>query len=107
MAAPYDGRRWCARRPRGGAQVAGPIDAIKNLSRGEEIEVVQADGTVAAFAVDGVQKVAKTTFPSSAVYGNVPYPGLRLVTCGGPFDAAAGQYQDNIVVYAHLTGVAA
>jgi hypothetical protein len=27
------------------------------------------------------------------------------VTCGGPFDAARGQYLDNIVVYAHLTRV--
>jgi len=60
---------------------------------------------VAAFAVDGVQKVAKALFPSNDVYGNVPYPGLRLVTCGGPFDTARGQYLDNIVVYAHLTGV--
>jgi hypothetical protein len=28
-----------------------------------------------------------------------------MVTCGGPFDASNGQYRDNIVVYAHLTGV--
>jgi hypothetical protein len=27
---------------------------------------------------------------------------LRLVTCGGPFDASSGQYLDNIIVYAHL-----
>ena len=80
---------------------------IKNLRQGDAIDVIRADGTVAAFAVDGVQKVAKTLFPTSAVYGNVPYPSLRLVTCGGPFDAARGQYLDNIVVYAHLTGVAA
>ena len=68
------------------------------------IDVAQADGTVAAFVVDGVQKVAKVLFPASAVYGNVPYPSLRLVTCGGPFDAGQGQYPDNIVVYAHLIG---
>jgi sortase (surface protein transpeptidase) len=78
---------------------------IKNLRPGDEIDVVRADGTVAAFAVDGVQKVAKTLFPASDVYASLPYPGLRLVTCGGPFDAEAGQYLDNIVVYAHLTGV--
>ena len=40
--------------------------------------------------------------PDDDVYGNVPYPTLRLVTCGGPFDATTGEYQDNIVVYAHL-----
>src|SRR5215468_11202567 len=85
---------------------AGPsvFFSIKNLLRGDVIDVARADGTVAAFAVDGVQKVAKVLFPTSAVYGNVPYPGLRLVTCGGPFDAPQGQYLDNIVVYAHLSG---
>jgi len=88
---------------------AGPsvFFSIKNLLRGDQIDVVRADGTVAAFAVDGVQKVAKVVFPTSAVYGSVPYPGLRLVTCGGPFDAGRGQYLDNIVVYAHLIGTPA
>jgi hypothetical protein len=66
------------------------------------VNVVRADGSMAVFAVDDVQKVAKVAFPSSAVYGNSAYPSLRLVTCGGPFNAATGEYQDNIVVYAHL-----
>jgi hypothetical protein len=58
------------------------------------------------FSVDGVQKATKTNFPTSDVYGNVPYPALRLVTCGGPFDAKTGEYLDSIVVYAHLAGIA-
>jgi sortase (surface protein transpeptidase) len=81
--------------------------SIKDLRPGDEIEIGRADGTVAAFAVDGVQAVSKALFPTSAVYGKVPYPGLRLITCGGPFDPARGRYLDNIVVYAHLTGLAA
>jgi sortase (surface protein transpeptidase) len=86
---------------------AGPsvFFSIKNLVKGDEVDVVRADGTTAAFSVDGVQKAEKTLFPTSEVYGNVPYPALRLVTCGGPFDAARGSYLDNIVVYAHLSGV--
>jgi sortase (surface protein transpeptidase) len=80
---------------------------IKNLRKGEAIDVVRADGTTAVFAVDGVQKAVKTNFPTSDVYGNVPYPALRLVTCGGPFDAKSGEYLDSIVVYAHLAGIAA
>jgi hypothetical protein len=27
-------------------------------------------------------------------------PELRLITCGGPFDASSGHYLDNIVVFA-------
>ena len=80
---------------------------IKNLRKGQLIDVIRADGVTAVFAVDGVQKAAKTNFPTSDVYGNVPYPALRLVTCGGPFDANTGEYLDSIVVYAHLTGIAA
>jgi LPXTG-site transpeptidase (sortase) family protein len=77
---------------------------IKNLRQGDVIYVSRAAGGTAEFAVDGVQKAAKTNFPTSDVYGNVPYPALRLVTCGGPFDAKTGQYLDSIVVYAHLAG---
>jgi sortase (surface protein transpeptidase) len=88
---------------------AGPsvFFSIKTLRRGDTIDIVRADGGTAVFAVDGVQKTAKTRFPTGDVYGNVSYPALRLVTCGGPFDAGRGQYLDNIVVYAHLTGVTA
>jgi sortase family protein len=76
--------------------------SIKTLKPGDRLAVARADGSTAAFVVDGVQKVAKVAFPSSAVYGNTGYPSLRLITCGGPFDEATGEYQDNIVVYAHL-----
>jgi sortase (surface protein transpeptidase) len=77
--------------------------SLKDLRPGDRITVIRADGSAAVFSVDGVQRAAKTGFPTTAVYGSVPYPALRLVTCGGPFDSATGQYLDNIVVYAHLT----
>lgn len=75
---------------------------LKDLIQGDQISVTLADGTVANFVVDGLEKVTKTDFPTSDVYGNVPYPGLRLITCGGPFDHSSGHYLDNIIVYAHL-----
>jgi hypothetical protein len=77
---------------------------IKTLRPGDLVKVERADGSTAVFEVDGVQKAVKTDFPTEAVYRNVSYPSLRLVTCGGPFDSATGQYLDNIVVYAHLVG---
>ena len=78
--------------------------SIKDLTRGELVEGVRADGRAATFSVDGVQEVAKATFPSGMIYANTRYPGLRLITCGGPFDTATRQYLDNIVVYTHLIG---
>jgi len=80
---------------------------IKNLHKGDAVYVTRADGRTAVFAVDGVQKATKINFPTNDVYGNVPYPALRLVTCGGPFNAKTGEYLDSIVVYAHLAGFTA
>lgn len=97
---------------KGTAVILGHVDSftgvsvffyIKTLRRGNQVKVMRANGSEAIFTVDGVQKVVKTAFPTSDVYGQVKYPGLRLITCGGPFDTATRQYLDDIVVYAHLT----
>ncbi len=98
---------------RGPAVILGHVDSttgisvfydLKNLHAGDTVDVTLADGTVAAFAVDGLQKVAKDAFPTASVYGKSGDPSLRLITCGGPFDQATGHYTDNIIVYAHLVG---
>ncbi len=95
----------------GPAVILGHVDSLtgisvfyylKNLHAGDRVYVTLADGKVAAFAVDGVQKVTKDTFPTAAIYGKARYSSLRLITCGGPFDKATGHYLDNIIVYAHL-----
>ena len=36
------------------------------------------------------------------MYGNIDHAGLRLITCGGSFNAASGHYEDNLVVFADL-----
>jgi sortase (surface protein transpeptidase) len=96
---------------RGSSVILGHVDSftgvsvffsIKTLRPGNTIGVVRANGSTALFTVDGVQKIAKSAFPASGVYGNVSFPSLRLVTCGGPFDTTTRQYLDNVVVYAHL-----
>jgi hypothetical protein len=77
-----------------------------HLRRGDAIDVVRADGGTAVVTVIGVEAVPKSNFPTESVYGNVAYPALRLIACGGPFDPGRGSYLDNIVVYAYLSGVA-
>jgi hypothetical protein len=56
------------------------------------------------FRVYAVREYAKTAFPTSLVYGATPGPELRLVTCGGQFDARTGHYLDNVVVFARYVG---
>jgi len=75
---------------------------LKDLHKGDKIYVKLDDGKTATFLVDGLQRVSKTTFPTQDVYGKLGYAGLRIITCGGAFDAATGHYYDNIIVYAHL-----
>ena len=96
---------------KGDAVILGHVDSLtgisvfyylKDLHAGDKVYVTLADGQVATFAVDGLQKVAKNAFPTASVYGHPDYPSLRLITCGGTFDAATGHYLYNIIVYAHL-----
>lgn len=93
----------------GPAVIAGHVDStdgpapffsLRDLVPGEGITVTRADGSTVAFTVDGVEQYAKDAFPTASVYGPVPGPALRLITCGGSFDRSVGHYRDNVVVYA-------
>ena len=75
---------------------------LDRLHKGDRASVVRQDGSTATFAVDSVQTVAKSHFPTSAVYGNVDHPALRLITCGGTRISGGGGYTDNVIVYASL-----
>ena len=104
---------WYTGSPRpgsiGSAVIAGHIDSLtgpgvffrlSQVQRGDRVYVKRADGTLAVFAVTQVQMYAKDAFPTAAVYGAVPDPELRLITCGGTFDYTTGSYLSNTVVYA-------
>jgi sortase (surface protein transpeptidase) len=84
----------------------GVFHRLRDLGPGDEVRVAREDGTTAVFAVQRVEQYAKDAFPTGAVYGDVAEPELRLITCGGEFDDAAGSYEDNVVVYARLTSTA-
>ncbi len=73
------------------------------LQPGATVDVTLTDRIVAVFTVDKVVAYPKSAFPSTAVYGTIDHPGLRLITCGGTFDPTAGSYESNIVAYATLT----
>ena len=46
------------------------------------------------------QQGAPGQFPADLVYSPTLEKVLRLVTCGGTFDAGTGHYRDNIIVTA-------
>jgi len=108
---------WYTGSPRPGAVgssiIVGHIDSLtgpgvffrlSELTSGDKIYVRRADGTLVEFRVTSVQTYLKDRFPTEEVYGPVPDPELRLITCGGAFDTATGHYLSNIVVYATEVG---
>ncbi|GIF41820.1 class F sortase [Actinoplanes xinjiangensis] len=118
MQVPGDARSvgWYTRAPAPGALgpaiLAGHVDyqdqpgtfaRLADLKPGDTVNVGRADGSMAMFAVTKVERHPKNRFPTAAVYGAIDHAGLRLITCGGDFDPAAGHYEDNIVVYATLS----
>ncbi|GLY36577.1 class F sortase [Amycolatopsis sp. NBRC 101858] len=87
--------------------VPGAFSRLKDLRPGEQARVGRTDGRTAVFTVYRVDRYAKAEFPTDQVYGDTADPELRLITCGGAFDRSSGNYLDNVVVYARLTGVEA
>lgn len=83
-----------------GYQQPGIFYRLHELAPGDGVEISRADGTVVRFVVRKVDQVAKTRFPTDAVYGDTAGPELRLITCGGLFDPTARSYVDNIIAYA-------
>lgn len=95
----------------GPAIVLGHIDGNKQkgifyrlheLAKGDKIDIHLDNGVGLRFEVYEVQRVDKDKFPKDKVYGFTDKRELRLITCGGQFDAAAHSYLDNWIIYAVL-----
>ncbi|WP_103352309.1 class F sortase [Amycolatopsis sp. CA-128772] len=95
----------------GPAVILGHIDGghrkgifwrLHELKPGEPVHVDRADGGRLTFEVTKVEQIAKDVFPTEAVYGDTADPQLRLITCGGRYDAANRNYLDNVIVFAKL-----
>ncbi|MGW6058415.1 class F sortase [Streptomyces sp. NPDC055189] len=100
---------------RGPAVIAGHVtwngaDAVfkglKTMKAGDTIVVDREDGKTATFTVDRVEEYPKKKFPTLEVYKNIDHAGLRLITCGGEFDADRHYYSSNVTVFASMTDVA-
>jgi sortase (surface protein transpeptidase) len=95
----------------GSAVILGHVDSkrgpavffrLRELRPGDQVRVVRADGSTVRFAVQRTAQYGKRRFPTDEVYYPTLTPALRLVTCGGSFDATAGHYRSNVIVFATL-----
>lgn len=73
---------------------------LDELSPGDAIEVIDSKGIRHRFTVERIESHDKDRFPTDAVYGDTEAPTLRLVTCGGNFDAGTGHYTENVIIFA-------
>ncbi|WP_141276907.1 class F sortase [Pseudonocardia hydrocarbonoxydans] len=81
-------------------QGRGAFYRLSDLEPGDPVEVDLADGSVAAYRVTDVERIAKEELPVEVLFARDGAPRLTLVTCGGDFDRAARSYRENIVVTA-------
>jgi hypothetical protein len=95
----------------GSAVILGHVDStsgpavfyrLRQLRRGDRVEVDLAGGARLRFTVDRVERYPKRRFPTDDVYYPTLTPKLRLVTCGGSFDADIGHYRSNVIAFATL-----
>jgi sortase (surface protein transpeptidase) len=106
---------WYTFSPRPGAIgssiIAGHIDSrlgpgifyrLRLMKPGDRVYVRRTDRSLAVFRVTAKHMYLKAHFPTSDVYGPTPTPELRLITCGGTFDPAAGRYLSNVIIFATL-----
>ena len=95
----------------GPAVILGHVDSVSGpavffplgqLEAGDDIFIDRADGSVAHFIVERLERYEQIAFPTAKVYGNIDYAGLRLITCSGTFIKGEQRYTHNLVVYAKL-----
>lgn len=95
----------------GTAVIEGHVDSYQGpavffrlgaLRPGNHVNVRLADGITAVFRVTGVREYAKDEYPANTIYAAADYAALRVITCGGDFDAATGHYLSSVVVFASL-----
>ncbi|MGV9211647.1 class F sortase [Micromonospora sp. RB23] len=94
----------------GSVVIAGHVDSarqgrgafyrLRELDQGDTLTATGSDGTARRYRVVAREEYAKTKIPLDRYFARDGKPRLTLITCGGPFDAKARKYRDNIVVTA-------
>jgi hypothetical protein len=52
--------------------------------------------------MDSSELVLKSELPTERIWNQTTDAVIRLVTCGGKWDASRGHYESNYIVYGHL-----
>jgi sortase (surface protein transpeptidase) len=80
----------------------GVFFRLRELEPGAVVRVGFGRGGARLFRVVARRAYPKGRLPERLVFAESGRPYLTLVTCGGDFDAARGEYEENVVVVAAL-----
>ncbi|WP_100351215.1 class F sortase [Luteimicrobium subarcticum] len=81
-------------------QGIGQFARLQDVRRGARVDVRDASGATAHYAVRSVLLVAKSRLPLDQIFDETGPRRLVLMTCGGTWDASTGHYRDNVVLVA-------
>jgi hypothetical protein len=96
--------RWDRVGVRVYAGTDGVFGRLHEILPGRNVLVTHRNGVTDRYRVTATAVYPKISFPTRLVYGPLLYPGLRLITCAGSFDPSTGHYDENLIVFARLTG---
>jgi sortase (surface protein transpeptidase) len=78
---------------------------LRKLKSGDEIRILEDDGSIAIYKVERKQNYSQNAFPTQAVYSPTPQQSLRIITCHGKYNPVTKSYSDNLVIFATLSRV--
>ncbi len=81
------------------AGVTGALAAVATARPGDRVSIVEPGRTV-HYVIAALRTYPKSSGIPGQVFARAGAPRLVLITCGGPFDSATGNYEDNLVAYA-------
>ena len=81
---------------------SAPMASVLRAAEGDAVEISTASGAELRYRITSIEQVSKDELRLDALFARDGEHVVRLVTCGGEWDAAAGAYEDNIVVTAVL-----
>ena len=81
-------------------QGKGAFYPLRTIAEGAEVVVEAADGAAFTFEVTSLVRYGKDDLPISELFRRDGEHQLVLITCGGAFDPATGEYDENVVAIA-------
>jgi sortase (surface protein transpeptidase) len=86
-------------------QVPTVFFRLADLRPGDRVDVRRADGVRTVFEVTRLGTFPKDGFPTAQVFDHPRRSELRLITCGGRYDATNHRYLSNVIVWARIVDV--